>query len=120
MTENNEILNAKIVDTKLGVDHGWMTAYLYLEGGGWVCNYGGYCLDHWFGNANEHASIGGFGSIIELMKVVGVESWEDLKGRFIRVKSHGWGSDIISIGNILRDEWFSFDEYFKGYKNENE
>ena len=31
----NETLNAKITETKLGEDHGCLTAYIYVEGAGW-------------------------------------------------------------------------------------
>lgn len=41
-----EILNAKITSTKLGEEHGCLTAMLYLNGEGWGCGFGGYCLDH--------------------------------------------------------------------------
>lgn len=39
-----EILNAKITNTKLGEDHGCLTANLFLEGDGWGCTFGGLLL----------------------------------------------------------------------------
>lgn len=41
-----EILNAKITSTKLGEKYGCLTADLFVEGEGWACAFGGYCLDY--------------------------------------------------------------------------
>ena len=113
---NTEILNAKIISTKLGQDHGCLTADLTIEGDGWGCGFGGYCLDHWFANVGEHSSPDGYGAIIELMKTLEVENWEDLKGQFVRVETGGWGGNILRIGHLLKDKWFSFKEYFDAVK----
>ena len=106
-----EILNAQIVSTKLGEDHSCLTAYIYLEGDGWGCCYGGYCLDHWCKGIGEHNSFDGYGAIIELMKALEVESWEQLKGKYVRVETTGWGGNITRIGHLMKDKWFSFKEY---------
>lgn len=118
---NTEILNAKIIETKLGEDHGCLTAYLILEGHGWGCLFGGYCLDHWCSDAGKHHSTDGYGAIIELMKTLEVESWEDLKGRHVRVETEGWGGNIIRIGHLLKkDRWFSWKDYFDEVKKVND
>ena len=65
-----EILNAKITSTKLGEEHGCLTAELFVEGDGWACAFGGYCLDHWFAEVGEHSSSDGYGAIIVLMKTL--------------------------------------------------
>lgn len=111
-----EILNAKITSTKLGEDHGCLTANLFVEGGGWACTFGGYCLDHWFAEAGGHSSSDGYGAIIELMKTLEVESWEELKGKYVRVEIEGWGGHIIRIGHLMKDKWFSFKDYFDKVK----
>lgn len=49
------------------------------------------------------------------MKVVGVSRWEDLKGKYIRVVSNGWGSTLKTIGNLMKDEWFNITEFFTEY-----
>ena len=108
-----EILNAKITGTKLGEEHGCLTAELFLEGDGWGCMCGGYCLDKWVAKVGEYQSIGGYGAIIELMKTLDVESWEQLPGKYIRVESNGWGSPIAKIGHLIKDQWFSWKEYFE-------
>lgn len=111
-----EILNAKITSTKLGEDHGYLTANLFVEGGGWACTFGGYCLDHWFAEAGGYSSSDGYGAIIELMKALEVESWEELNGKYVRVEIEGWGGNIIRIGHLMKDKWFSFKDYFDKVK----
>lgn len=113
-----KIENAKIADTKLGEDHGCLTANIFLERDGWGCFFGGYCLDHWCAKAGEHHSSDGYGAIIELMKTLEVESWEELKGQYVRVESEDWGGRIIRVGHLLKNQWFSFDEYFAKVKGE--
>ena len=115
-----EILNAKITSTKLGEDHGCLTANLFVEGGGWACTFGGYCLDHWFAEAGGYSSSDGYGAIIELMKALEVESWEELNGKYVRVEIEGWGGNIIRIGHLMKDKWFSFKDYFDEVKALNE
>ena len=110
------IENAKITKTKLGEERGCLTADIVVEGDSWGCAFGGYCLDHWFSEIGEYSSADGYGAIIELMKTLEVESWEELKGQYVRVESEGWGGRILKIGHLMKDKWFSFDEYFKSVK----
>ena len=104
------IENAKIIKTKLGLDHGCLTADIIVEGDSWRCNFGGYCL---FAEVGEHSSTDGYGAIIEIMKTLEVESWEELKGQYVRVESEGWGGRILKIGHLMKDKWFSFKDYFE-------
>lgn len=115
-----EILNGKITSTKLGEEHGCLTAYITIEGSGWGCSTGGYCLDHWCCKPGEYYSSDGYGAIVELMKTFNVESWEELVGQYCRVEHEGWGGKIIKVGNIMEDKWFSWDEYFKQVKEKHE
>lgn len=110
-----KIENAQITSTKLGEEHGCLTARVIVEGDGWGGGLGGYCLDHWCAKTGEHHSSDGYGAIIELMKTLEVESWEELKGKYVRVESENW--KIIRIGHLMKDNWFSFEEYFKQVKN---
>lgn len=43
----------------------------------------------------------------------GVSSWEDLVGKFIRIETDDPGSRVTKIGNLIKDEWFDFEESFK-------
>jgi hypothetical protein len=47
------------------------------------------------------------------MKTLEVESWEDLKGQYVRVEFEDRGGKILRIGHLMKDKWFSFKEYFK-------
>lgn len=114
-----EFLNAKITSTKLGEEHGCLTAMLYLDGGGWRCGFGGYKLDHWSAKAGEYSSQDGYGAIIELMKTLEVSSWEELKGQYVRVEIDKYGAGKIHrIGHLMKDKWFSFKEYFDAVKED--
>lgn len=110
--ENTNILNAKIANTKLGEECGCLTADLTIEGNGFGCRFGGYCLDSWFAEIGQYKSHDGYGAIIELMKTVGVESWEKLNGTYIRVEVEESSGKAIKIGHIIEDKWFSFEDYF--------
>lgn len=46
------------------------------------------------------------------MYVVGVSKWEDIKGRYVRVKQED--RLVVGIGNIIKDKWFEPREFFKG------
>lgn len=116
----NKIENAKITGTNLGEEHGCLTAEIFLEGEGWGCAFGGYCLDQWHANIGEYSSRGGYGAIIELMKTLGVESWEALTGKYVRVESDGRSGPILKIGHLMKDQWFGWDEYFKTIKEKSD
>ena len=103
-----EIKNAKITGTTLGrEDHGIMTAWLHLEGDGWGVGFGGYGLDSYDKDAKKrigHAY--GMAFIMGVLDVVGVDSWEKLKGQHVRVETEGWGGKAHRIGHIMSDKWF--------------
>ena len=118
----NEIKNVKITNVSLTMaDHGCLTFYLTLEGDGWGINYGGYCIGLGFLGSDSFTAENGSGlvAIMRIMNTVGVERWEDLKGKYIRIVDEGWGSSVKKIGNIIEDKWFDIDEFFKNYNKEN-
>ena len=118
--ERTEILNAKIVGTSLTMkDYGCLTFYVTVEGAGWVVSLGGYCIGKGYLGADEFTAANGNGleAMMRIMDVVGVETWEDLEGKYCRVKSGGWGDPIHEIGNILKDKWFDIGEFFQERKN---
>ena len=112
------IQNAKISCTSLGTeDHGIMTCHLMLEGDGWCCGFGGYALDTFDKTVNMRVGTAvGLDAIMRLMETLEVEKWEDLKGQFIRCESNGWGGKITKIGHLIKEKWFSFEEYFNSKK----
>ena len=112
-----EICNAKITNVSLSMaDHGCLTFYVGLNGGGWCCNFGGYCIGHGYLGAKSFSGSGaGLEVLMRIMDIVGVECWEDLKGQYCRVKTEGWGGTIQAIGNILKDKWFDIKEFYNTY-----
>ena len=121
---NQQIRNARITSTQLGrEDHGIMTFMLFVEiSGGGCCGIGGYALDGYDKDLQQrvfHAK--SMESISEILNVVGVDTWEQLPGKYIRVKDNGWGSTIDEIGNLMEEKWFNLREFFskKVYENDN-
>lgn len=109
-----EIMNGRITGTRLGEEHGCLTADLTIEGDGWGCGFGGYVLAHWFGT---HKPTCGAGAVAELLRTLDLEKWEQLRGTYVRVKCDGgWGGKITAIGHIYKDQWFSFKEFFEKCK----
>jgi len=116
-----EIKNAKIKDTMLGIeDHGIMTFMLHLDYEGSGQGAGGYGLDAPIKQNGEFWKRVGIASgmnlIMEILKVVGVSKWEDLKGKHIRVRAEH--NHVHAIGHLIKDEWLDFGEYFEEFKTE--
>lgn len=119
MTEELEIKNAKITNVSVSMeDWGCLTFYITLDGGGWGCNYGGYCIGKGYLGAKEfYSTSAGLEVLMRIMDTVGVEKWEDLKGKYCRVKTEGLGGTIQAIGNILTDKWFDVKEFYSNYND---
>ena len=117
--EELEIKNAKITNISVSMeDHGCLTFYITLDGGGWGCSYGGYCIGKGYLGAKEfYSTDAGLEILMRIMDTVGVEKWEDLKGKYCRVKTEGWGGTIRAIGNILTNKWFDIEEFYSNYNN---
>lgn len=109
------IENAKITNASITMaDHGCLTFWLTLEGDGWGCGYGGYCIGKGYLGAGEFTAESGSGlvAMMEIMNVVGVEKWEDLKGQYCRVDVSSLGGTISIIGNLIKDKWFNIKSFF--------
>lgn len=103
------IENAQIEGTMLGIeDHGILTAFVHCK---WReclhCGFGGYSFDTYnsYSKKREGSAYGAW-FIRRVLDTVGVDKWEDLKGRYIRIKTAGWGDGILAIGHITEDKWF--------------
>lgn len=93
--------------TMLGYErHGILSIYITIEGDGWGCAFGGYALDT-YDDALKRRVGTAFGCqfLIEVLRVVGVDSWETLTGQYVRVETEGWGR-IRKLGHITKDQWF--------------
>ena len=105
-----EIKNAVIESTMLGYeDHGIFTCFLTLNYGVSGQGFGGYGLDKPLEDDDGNficrtGSAYGMNFIINILKIVGVEKWEELVGKNIRVKATH--NKIISIGHFLDDTRF--------------
>lgn len=108
----NECLTAKITNTMLGIeDHGILTIYIMVAGDGWGCGFGGYSFDHW--DPDKKRCVGSpelSEAITQILETLDVESWEQVKGQYVRVIMEG--NKIKKIGNILKDKWFCFEDIF--------
>jgi hypothetical protein len=109
-----EIKNAQITRTMLGrEDHEIFTFMIFVKCEGWECGVGGYALDYYNKELGERVySAKSLEAVSKLLDVVGVDKWEDLKGKYIRVKDNGWGSTIDEIGNLIENKWFNLREFF--------
>ena len=109
------IKNAIIESTMLGrEDHGIMTFMIFIKFDKCVsCGVGGYVLDDYDkGSKKRVFSAKSMESISKVLDVVGVDKWEDLPGKYIRIEDNGLGSTIDKIGNIIEDKWFDLKEFF--------
>lgn len=119
-----EIKNAQITGTKLGrEDHGIMTFMIFVQFGGACCGIGGYGLDQTVRTYTDDEDepyctrhifrAEGLEAISRVLETVGVDNWEDLKGKYIRIKDNGWGKTIDEIGNLMEEKWFNMREFFE-------
>lgn len=107
--------NAKITNVSITMaDHGCLTFWLTLEGSGWGCGFGGYCIGKGYRGAKEFSAKHGWGleAMMRIMDTVGVETWENLKGKYVRAEIESWGGTITKIGNIMDNKWFDIKEFF--------
>lgn len=109
-----EIQNAKISSTTISMaDHGCLTFTIYLDGNSWGVGFGGYKIGTGYLGADTfEGSKKGLEAMMRIMDVVGVEKWEDLKGKYVRCKVGSWGESIDEIGNIIKDKWFNIRKFF--------
>ena len=120
----SEIKNYRIISTHLGYEaDGVFTFYLRLKGADGIhVSVGGYALD-----SPDNLGIGllakrsltfkGITLISKILDTVGVATWEDLHGEYIRVErieDNGLGSHVTKFGNLIEDKWIDLDDYFKG------
>lgn len=90
--------NAIIESTMLGFeDRGIFTYMIYVNlSDGGTQGFGGYVL----GGDYTNKVIKG------ILNAAGVDSWEKLKGRHVRVKKEGYHGRLEAIGHIMEDKWF--------------
>lgn len=114
------IKNALIENIDLSMaDHGCLTLEMTLEGDDWGVVYGGYCLGKGYLDADDDffdGSAAGMEYLIRIMDTVGVEKFQDLKGKYVRVATKRWDDPVKIIGNIIKDKWFDAETFFADKK----
>ena len=97
------IKNAIIKSTFIGFeDHGILTLEIDLDYGNSFQSFGGYDLRSY-----------GSWPIEQILKVLECKSLDQLKGLSVRANVGGWNSRINSIGHIIKDKWFSYEDFKK-------
>lgn len=102
------IENGMVKSTMLGVeDHGILTAFLHIDGGGWGCGFGGYSFDT-YDKSKEKRVGSAYGTtfIMRVLDVLEVDTWEKLPGTPCRCETGGIGGTITRIGHFMKDKWF--------------
>ena len=109
-----EIKNARITRTMLGrEDHGIMTFSIFIHTDMYDCGVGGYAIDGYDRDTKSRKfTASGLEAISKILEVVGVDTWEQLPGKYIRIKDNGWGKPVDEIGNLIEDKWFNLREFF--------
>lgn len=114
--EGYTIQNALITRIDLSMaDHGCLVLELTLEGGGWGVVFGGEVIGKGYVGANDDFWEGyesGIEYIMRIMDIAKCERLNDLKDKYVRVATKGWGSRVKIIGNILYDHWFDAESFF--------
>lgn len=114
-----KVTNGRIESTMLGVeDHGIMTFYLHLRFDGSCQGCGGFAIDRYDKVTDTRIGYGpAVMAIRRILETVGVDKWEDLAGKLIRVKYPAdYSHRVPIIGNILEDRWFDLKEFFAEQK----
>lgn len=103
MEIKNAIIESVTIDDG---DRGLLTAWLHLSYGGTGQGFGGYTL-YLPKDFKHHTNKGDFAGhfIYRCMQIAGVNSWEKIKGKTIRVKADN--GHVEAIGHIVNDDWFS-------------
>ena len=122
--ENGE--TAIIESTFFGFeDHGCLTFSLHIEQNHSYQGMGGYSIGVGHrSRAKVEDIVGskcGTEAMARIMWAVGVNSWEELKGKYCRIKreTNSWNAPITSIGHIVDDKWFNLQKYMEDYSKNN-
>jgi len=94
-------LNAKISYAGLEIEHGVLTCTIMLEFGCEGQGFGGTMLYN--PGHPDSDTAGKF--VYDVMETVGVDRWNDLAGKYVRIKADR--SRVYEIGHTIEDKWFN-------------
>lgn len=106
----NAVIEAATISTK---ERGILECWLTLDYGGSGQGFGGHAL--YLPKSFAHhrlESVAGH-HIYRIMQVAGVDSWDEVVGKTIRVKA-SWNS-VHAIGHIVKDDWFCPDNDYRQF-----
>lgn len=110
-TTNIEEMKISSVDLSME-DHGCLVLRMWLINTKKIVLFGNALLGKGYLGADSFKGNElGTEYIMRIMDVVGVSSFNDMVGKYIRVEA-GWGDTVDKIGNITEDKWFSQKEFF--------
>lgn len=104
----NEIITTNAVITGASIeieDHGFLTIWLTLDYGGSGQGFGGYALFSQRAYDAKEKYPYAADWLWQVMQVAGVEKWDKLPGKTIRVVREDWGK-VHKIGHIIKDIWW--------------
>ena len=118
MANTDVIENAQITNTFLGrEDHGIFTFVITVSGESWGQGFGTFALDYYDKKTDKRM---GWNNAIPLiasiLDAVGVESWEELKDKYCRVKREGEWGYIRAIGHPVKNKWADTRDFIDGEK----
>lgn len=100
-----KLVNGQIDSVSLSIaDHDVLTGWLHISFSDGGCGFGGYCLGSLASPLSSRNYAASF--IIRCCETLGVETWEDLKGKPLRCLHAGIGGSIVAIGHFMKDQWF--------------
>lgn len=108
MEIKNAIIESASIDNG---DRGLLTAWLFLDYGGSGQGFGGFSLylPKSYTHFTEKGDFAGH-FIFRCMEIAGVDRWNDITGKSVRVKCER--NSIVAIGHIIKDDWFNPKEDF--------
>lgn len=116
MKSEDNIQNAIIESAQIDMgDRGLLTSWLTLDYGNAGQGFGGFTL-YLPKDFKHHTIKGDFAGhfLFRCMQIAGVENWDKMKGKSIRVlREVGVSGRIIAIGHIIKDDWFNPSEDFE-------
>lgn len=117
-TTNIEEMKISSVDLSME-DHGCLVMRMWLINTKKIVLFGNALLGKGYLGADSfEGNELGTEYIMRIMDIVGVSSFNDMVGKYIRVEA-SWGDAVDKIGNITEDKWFSQKEFFGKVSNKN-